>query len=52
MNTQLLTLFTRAPLHVGAGASVGAVDQPVVRQYPETVCSSYIHLVVDAGHEG
>ena len=32
MNTQLLTLFTRAPLHVGAGASVGAVDQPVVRE--------------------
>ena len=32
MNTKLLTLFTRTPLHVGAGASVGAVDQPVVRE--------------------
>ncbi len=32
MTTQLLTLFTRTPLHVGAGASVGAVDQPVVRE--------------------
>ena len=32
MTTQLLTLFTRTPLHVGAGPSVGAVDQPVVRE--------------------
>ena len=32
MNTNLLTLFTRTPLHVGAGSSVGAVDQPVVRE--------------------
>ncbi len=32
MNTKLLTLFTRTPLHVGAGASVGAVDQPIVRE--------------------
>lgn len=32
MKTKLLTLFTRTPLHVGAGASVGAVDQPVVRE--------------------
>ena len=32
MESKLLTLFTRTPLHVGAGASVGAVDQPVVRE--------------------
>lgn len=32
MNTQLLTLFTRTPLHVGAGSSVGAVDQPIIRE--------------------
>lgn len=32
MKTKLLTLFTRTPLHVGAGASVGAVDQPIVRE--------------------
>lgn len=32
MNTKLLTVFTRTPLHVGAGSSVGAVDQPVVRE--------------------
>ena len=32
MTTQLLTLFTRTPLHVGAGSSVGAVDQPIIRE--------------------
>lgn len=32
MNTKLLSIFTRTPLHVGAGSSVGAVDQPVVRE--------------------
>ncbi|MBR1835903.1 MAG: type III-B CRISPR module RAMP protein Cmr4 [Kiritimatiellae bacterium] len=32
MQTKLLSIFTRTPLHVGAGASVGAVDQPVVRE--------------------
>ncbi len=32
MTTKLLTLFTRTPLHVGAGSSVGAVDQPIIRE--------------------
>jgi len=32
MKQRLLYLFTRTPLHVGAGASVGAIDQPVVRE--------------------
>ena len=32
MQTKLLTIFTRTPLHVGCGSSVGAVDQPVVRE--------------------
>ncbi len=32
MKTKLMTIFTRTPLHVGAGSSVGAVDQPVVRE--------------------
>ncbi|MGF1453525.1 MAG: type III-B CRISPR module RAMP protein Cmr4 [Opitutales bacterium] len=32
MKTNLLYLFTRTPLHVGAGASVGAVDQPIQRE--------------------
>ncbi len=32
MHTKILCLFTRTPLHVGAGASVGAIDQPVQRE--------------------
>lgn len=32
MKHKTLYLFTRTPLHVGAGASVGAVDQPVIRE--------------------
>jgi CRISPR-associated protein Cmr4 len=32
MTTKLLCIFTRTPLHVGAGASVGAIDQPIQRE--------------------
>ena len=32
METKLLYLFTRTPLHVGAGSSVGAIDQPIIRE--------------------
>lgn len=32
MNSRILTFFTRTPLHVGAGASVGAIDQPIQRE--------------------
>ena len=32
MKQKLLYIFTRTPLHVGAGSSVGAVDQPVQRE--------------------
>ena len=32
MPQKILYLFTRTPLHVGAGASVGAIDQPIVRE--------------------
>lgn len=32
MTTKLLYIFTRTSLHVGAGASVGAIDQPVQRE--------------------
>src|SRR5690606_13406864 len=32
MKTRLLYIFTRTPLHVGAGASVGAIDQPIIRE--------------------
>ena len=31
-NTRILYLLTRAPLHVGAGSSVGAIDQPIIRE--------------------
>lgn len=33
MNSKrILYLFTRTPLHVGAGSSVGAIDQPIIRE--------------------
>ncbi|NLE66468.1 MAG: type III-B CRISPR module RAMP protein Cmr4 [Lentisphaerae bacterium] len=32
MKSKLMTLFTRTPLHIGAGSSVGAIDQPIVRE--------------------
>lgn len=32
MTSKILTIFTRTALHVGAGASVGAVDQPIIRE--------------------
>ncbi len=32
MNQKLLTIFTRTPLHVGAGSSVGAIDSPIQRE--------------------
>jgi CRISPR-associated protein Cmr4 len=30
--SKILYLFTRTPLHVGAGSSVGAIDQPIIRE--------------------
>jgi CRISPR-associated protein Cmr4 len=32
MHSTSLLIFTRTPLHIGAGASVGAIDQPVQRE--------------------
>jgi CRISPR-associated protein Cmr4 len=32
MKQKILYIFTRTPLHVGAGSSVGAIDQPIVRE--------------------
>jgi len=32
MKKQILSIFTRTPLHVGAGNSVGAIDSPVMRE--------------------
>ncbi len=31
-NMKIMSIFTRTPLHVGAGNSVGAVDSPVMRE--------------------
>lgn len=31
-NRKILYIFTRTPLHVGAGASVGAIDLPIIRE--------------------
>ena len=55
MNTKLMSIFTRAPLHVGAGSSVGAVDQPVVRErhtgYPVIPGSSLKGVLADLWNE-
>jgi CRISPR-associated protein Cmr4 len=32
MKQSIMYIFTRTPLHVGAGSSVGAIDQPVQRE--------------------
>ncbi len=32
MKTSVLHIFTRTPLHVGAGSSVGAIDMPIQRE--------------------
>lgn len=32
MNKMTISLFTRTPLHVGCGSSVGAIDLPVLRE--------------------
>ncbi len=32
MKKQQLYIFTRTPLHIGTGASVGAIDQPIIRE--------------------
>jgi CRISPR-associated protein Cmr4 len=32
IKTRILTIFTRTPLHVGVGSTVGAIDQPIQRE--------------------
>jgi len=53
MQTRILYLFTRTPLHVGAGASVGAIDQPVQRErhtgFPIIPGSSIKGVLADCG---
>jgi len=54
MNQKLLYIFTRTPLHVGAGSSVGAVDQPVQRErhtgFPIIPGSSIKGVLADQGN--
>jgi CRISPR-associated protein Cmr4 len=51
-NTRILYLFTRTPLHVGAGSSVGAIDQPIIRErhtgFPLVPASSLKGTFADA----
>ncbi|MBL9176078.1 MAG: type III-B CRISPR module RAMP protein Cmr4 [Verrucomicrobiales bacterium] len=56
MTTKNLYLFTRTPLHVGAGASVGAIDQPVQRErhtgFPIIPASSLKGSFADQWNDG
>ncbi len=51
-NSRILYLFTRTPLHVGAGSSVGAIDQPIIRErhtgFPVIPASSLKGTFADA----
>ena len=55
MNTRILYIFTRTPLHIGAGSSVGAIDQPVQRErhtgFPIIPASSLKGTFADAWNE-
>jgi len=55
MKSKLLYLFTRTPLHVGAGASVGAIDQPIQRErhtgFPIIPGSSIKGVIRDAANQ-
>jgi CRISPR-associated protein Cmr4 len=55
MLTQNLFIFTRTPLHVGAGASVGAIDQPIQRErhtgFPIIPASSLKGTFADAWND-
>lgn len=55
MKQQLLSIFTRTPMHVGAGSSVGVVDLPVIRErhtgYPVIPGSSLKGVLADLWSE-
>lgn len=55
MKTGILSIFTRSPLHVGAGASVGVVDQPIIREratgYPVIPGSTLKGVLADFWNE-
>jgi CRISPR-associated protein Cmr4 len=54
--SRTLYIFTRTPLHVGAGASVGAIDQPIIRErhtgFPIIPASSLKGTFADAWNDG
>ena len=56
MKSKILYLFTRTPLHVGAGASVGAIDQPIIRErrtgFPIIPASSLKGTFADVWNDG
>jgi uncharacterized protein (DUF58 family) len=45
VKTQILSIFTRTPMHIGTGSSVGAIDLPVGRKYQP----GGLHLVSHVG---
>ena len=51
MKQQIFSIFTRTPLHVGAGSSVGIVDLPIIRErhtsYPVIPGSSLKGVLAD-----
>ena len=55
MKQQLLAIFTRTPMHIGAGSSVGAVDLPIIRErhtgYPVIPGSSLKGVLADLWRE-
>ncbi|MGH8023373.1 MAG: type III-B CRISPR module RAMP protein Cmr4 [Limisphaerales bacterium] len=54
--SRLLYIFTRTPLHVGAGSSVGAIDQPIIRErhtgFPVIPATSLKGTFADAWNDG
>jgi CRISPR-associated protein Cmr4 len=56
MTSKTLFILTRTPLHVGSGASVGAIDQPIQRErhtgFPVIPASSLKGSFADHWNEG
>jgi CRISPR-associated protein Cmr4 len=56
MKRKILYIFTRTPLHVGAGSSVGAIDQPIIRErhtgFPVIPASSLKGSFADQWNDG
>ena len=55
MKKQIMSIFTRTPMHVGAGSSVGIVDLPIIRErhtdYPVIPGSSLKGVLADLWQE-